>query len=108
MSSQWATTCRIDQKRSSACFLLLSTSARMRYILITRKKHAAWGIFGSQFTNRVTDFLLEKPKGVHLSSFSLHEHLCGPRDPCYEGPFTLCRRVDPAGNPEGRPADGRH
>lgn len=33
------------------------------------KRHAAWRNIGSWFTNRVTDWALEKPPGFYLSSF---------------------------------------
>src|SRR5579883_2087967 len=33
------------------------------------KRHAAWRNIGSRFTNRVADWLLDKPKGLYLSSF---------------------------------------
>ena len=33
------------------------------------KRHAAWRNWGSRLTNRITDLLLDKPKGFYLSSF---------------------------------------
>jgi glycosyltransferase involved in cell wall biosynthesis len=33
------------------------------------KRHAVWRNFGSWFTNRMTDWALDKPKGFYLSSF---------------------------------------
>lgn len=33
------------------------------------KRHSAWRNFGSWFTNRMTDWALEKPAGFYLSSF---------------------------------------
>jgi glycosyltransferase involved in cell wall biosynthesis len=33
------------------------------------KQHSAWRNFGSWFTNRMTDWALDKPKGFYLSSF---------------------------------------
>jgi len=33
------------------------------------KRHAAWRNWGSWLTNRITDFILDKPKGFYLSSF---------------------------------------
>jgi undecaprenyl-phosphate 4-deoxy-4-formamido-L-arabinose transferase len=35
----------------------------------TRKRHAAWRNWGSRLTNRITDFILDKPRGFYLSSF---------------------------------------
>lgn len=34
-----------------------------------RKEHEAWRNFGSWLTNRLTDWVLDKPKGFYLSSF---------------------------------------
>ena len=33
------------------------------------KQHSAWRNFGSRFTNRMTDWALDKPPGFYLSSF---------------------------------------
>ncbi|MBA2335064.1 MAG: glycosyltransferase [Blastocatellia bacterium] len=33
------------------------------------KRHAAWRNWGSRLTNRLTDMILDKPKGFYLSSF---------------------------------------
>jgi undecaprenyl-phosphate 4-deoxy-4-formamido-L-arabinose transferase len=33
------------------------------------KRHATWRNWGSWLTNRITDFILDKPKGFYLSSF---------------------------------------
>lgn len=34
-----------------------------------QKQHAAWRNLGSWFTNRMTDWVLDKPRGLYLSSF---------------------------------------
>src|ERR1700733_9547749 len=39
------------------------------YTCYARKQHEAWRNFGSRFTNRVADWLLDKPRGLYLSSF---------------------------------------
>lgn len=39
------------------------------YTYYDRKQHSAWRNMGSRFTNRVADALLDKPRGVYLSSF---------------------------------------
>jgi len=39
------------------------------YGYYSRKQHAAWRNAGSWFTNRVTDWVLDKPRGLYLSSF---------------------------------------
>ena len=35
----------------------------------TEKRHSAWRNWGSSLTNRLTDLILDKPKGFYLSSF---------------------------------------
>jgi undecaprenyl-phosphate 4-deoxy-4-formamido-L-arabinose transferase len=39
------------------------------YTHYATKQHARWRNLGSSFHNRVADFLLDKPKGLYLSSF---------------------------------------
>lgn len=46
-----------------------STGADVVFGHYEHKQHAAWRNWGSQFTNRMTDWALEKPKGFYLSSF---------------------------------------
>ena len=41
----------------------------MIYTRYAKKQHAAWRNLGSRFTNRVADWVLDKPKGLYLSSF---------------------------------------
>ena len=51
------------------------------------KKHEGWRNFGSWLTNRVADFLLDKPKGLYLSSFRCMSAFVA-REICrYDGPF---------------------
>ncbi|MFK5151349.1 hypothetical protein ACI4CU_28790, partial [Klebsiella pneumoniae] len=52
------------------------------------KKHAAWRNIGSRFTNWCADHLINKPKGLYLSSFRclsafVREHITAG----YEGPY---------------------
>lgn len=51
------------------------------------KRHAAWRNLGSWFTNRVTDWLLDKPKGFYLSSFRCVSRLVALEVARHEGPF---------------------
>jgi glycosyltransferase involved in cell wall biosynthesis len=53
----------------------------------TTKQHAAWRNWGSGFTNRVTDWLLDKPAGFYLSSFRCVSALVAREVALYAGPF---------------------
>jgi len=57
------------------------------YTYYAAKQHSVWRNLGSWLTNRVADFLLDKPKGLYLSSFRcmnafLVEQICR-----YDGPY---------------------
>ena len=43
------------------------------------KQHSAWRNFGSWFTNRMTDWALDKPHGFYLSSFRCVSAFLGHR-----------------------------
>jgi glycosyltransferase involved in cell wall biosynthesis len=51
------------------------------------KEHAAWRNLGSRFTNRVADWLLDKPKGLYLSSFRCISAFVAANVVKYAGPF---------------------
>ena len=58
------------------------------YTYYGEKKHAAWRNLGSRFTNWCADRLIDKPRGLYLSSFRclsafVCEHIVAP----YEGPY---------------------
>ncbi|UYN96252.1 MAG: glycosyltransferase family 2 protein [Enhydrobacter sp.] len=58
------------------------------YTYYDEKKHAAWRNLGSRFTNWCADHLIDKPKGLYLSSFRcvsafVREHIVAS----YEGPY---------------------
>ena len=58
------------------------------YTYYEEKKHAAWRNLGSRFTNWCADHLIDKPKGLYLSSFRcisgfIREHITAS----YEGPY---------------------
>ena len=58
------------------------------YTFYEEKKHAAWRNIGSRFTNWCADHLIDKPKGLYLSSFRclsafVREHITAG----YEGPY---------------------
>lgn len=51
------------------------------------KRHAAWRNWGSRLTNRLTDWLLDKPKGFYLSSFRCVSALVAREAAGNTGPF---------------------
>jgi glycosyltransferase involved in cell wall biosynthesis len=57
------------------------------YTRYASKEHAGWRNLGSRFTNRVADWLLDKPKGLYLSSFRCLSAFVAEQVTRYEGPF---------------------
>ena len=57
------------------------------YTYLRRKRHAVWRNLGSRFANRVADFVLEKPRGLYLSSFRCMTAFVAREIIRYEGPF---------------------
>ena len=51
------------------------------------KKHSAWRNFGSWFTNRMTDWALDKPHGFYLSSFRCVNAFVAQQVVAYAGPY---------------------
>ena len=51
------------------------------------KQHAAWRNFGSWFTNRMTDWALDKPPGFYLSSFRCVSAFVIRQVVAYAGPY---------------------
>ncbi|HWA26122.1 MAG TPA: glycosyltransferase family 2 protein [Lacunisphaera sp.] len=51
------------------------------------KKHAAWRNLGSWLTNRLTDWVLDKPKGFYLSSFRCISAFIAREVARHEGPY---------------------
>lgn len=51
------------------------------------KEHAAWRNLGSRFTNAVAGWLLDKPKGLYLSSFRCLSRFIVDEIVRYEGPY---------------------
>lgn len=51
------------------------------------KQHSAWRNFGSWFTNRMTDWALDKPKGFYLSSFRCVSQFVAATVTAHAGPF---------------------
>jgi glycosyltransferase involved in cell wall biosynthesis len=51
------------------------------------KQHDGWRNLGSRFANAVADRLLDKPKGLYLSSFRCMSALVVQAVACYRGPY---------------------
>ena len=64
-----------------------STGKGVVYTHYASKEHARWRNIGSRFTNRVADWLLDKPKGLYLSSFRCISAFVAEQVTRYEGPF---------------------
>jgi glycosyltransferase involved in cell wall biosynthesis len=52
-----------------------------------QKQHSRWRNFGSWFTNRVTDWALDKPRGFYLSSFRCVSAFAAQQVMKYAGPY---------------------
>jgi glycosyltransferase involved in cell wall biosynthesis len=57
------------------------------YTYYAEKKHAAWRNLGSRFTNWCADRLLDKPKGLYLSSFRCISSFTRQSILAHTGPF---------------------
>src|SRR5277367_4634917 len=57
------------------------------YTYYATKHHAGWRNLGSAFHNRIADFLLDKPKGLYLSSFRCISAFLAGEITRYDGPF---------------------
>ena len=57
------------------------------YTRYAEKKHAPWRNLGSRFANKVADWLLDKPKGLYLSSFRCMSALVVRSVTRYRGPY---------------------
>jgi undecaprenyl-phosphate 4-deoxy-4-formamido-L-arabinose transferase len=63
------------------------TGVDVVYTYYEESKHAAWRNLGSRFTNWVASFVLDKPKGLYLSSFRCMSAFVVREITRYEGPF---------------------
>jgi undecaprenyl-phosphate 4-deoxy-4-formamido-L-arabinose transferase len=57
------------------------------YTYYNEKQHALWRNLASRFANRVADFVLDKPRGLYLSSFRCLSTFVVREVGRYEGPF---------------------
>ncbi|HEX7968024.1 MAG TPA: glycosyltransferase family 2 protein, partial [Stellaceae bacterium] len=64
-----------------------TTGREVVYTHYASKEHARWRNIGSRFTNRVADWLLDKPKGLYLSTFRCMTAFVAEQVTRYDGPF---------------------
>ena len=57
------------------------------YSYYSRKEHGFWRNLGSQFNDRVANFMLDKPRGLYLSSFKCLSRFVINEIIRYKGPF---------------------
>jgi glycosyltransferase involved in cell wall biosynthesis len=57
------------------------------YTRYAEKRHSAWRNLGSRFANRVADWLLDKPRGLYLSSFRCMSAVVVRSVTRYRGPY---------------------
>ncbi len=57
------------------------------YTYYAKREHAAWRNWGSNFTNWCADWLLDKPKGLYLSSFRCISAFARDHVIAYTGPY---------------------
>jgi undecaprenyl-phosphate 4-deoxy-4-formamido-L-arabinose transferase len=63
------------------------SGADVVYTYYAEKRHASWRNWGSRFTNWVADILLDKPRGLYLSSFRCMNAFLVEQVIKYDGPF---------------------
>ena len=83
------------------------TGADLVYAKPIEKQHAGWRNLGSRFTNRVADFVLDKPKGLYLSSFRCISAFAASQATSYDGPFPYIDGLLVAGDAAHRKPRGR-
>jgi glycosyltransferase involved in cell wall biosynthesis len=64
-----------------------SNGKEVVYTYYRDKRHALWRNLASAFANRVADFVLDKPRGLYLSSFRCMTAFVAREITRYEGPF---------------------
>ena len=64
-----------------------ATGKDVIYTYYAKKQHAAWRNFGSRFANWCADRVLDKPKGLYLSSFRCISAFAARQVTQYRGPF---------------------
>ena len=64
-----------------------SSGLEVIYGRYARKRHAAWRNLGSAFINSTADLLLDKPRGLYLSTFRCMSAFVARNIVAYAGPF---------------------
>jgi glycosyltransferase involved in cell wall biosynthesis len=64
-----------------------SSGKEVVYTYFDEKRHAVWRNLASRFTNRVADFVLDKPPGLYMSSFRCMTAFVAREITRYQGPF---------------------
>jgi glycosyltransferase involved in cell wall biosynthesis len=57
------------------------------YASFARKQHGPWRNLGSWFANRTADVMLDKPKGLYLSTFRCMNRFIADLAASYDGPY---------------------
>lgn len=57
------------------------------YTFFAEKHHALWRNLGSRFANCTADIMLDKPKGLYLSTFRCLNRFIADRVTIYDGPY---------------------
>lgn len=65
----------------------MTSGAQVVYTRYASKSHAAWRNLGSAFVNATADFLLDKPKGLYLSTFRCMSAFVVRNIVAHAGPF---------------------
>jgi glycosyltransferase involved in cell wall biosynthesis len=65
-----------------------TSGADVVYTYYAAKQHESWRNLGSRFTNWVADILLDKPRGLYLSSFRCMNAFVVEQIIKYDGPFS--------------------
>ena len=65
----WTTICRIRPTKSPGCTTMPALRLGRGLHALCGEAARAWRNFGSRFANWVADRLLDKPRGLYLSSF---------------------------------------
>lgn len=64
----------------------IEAGADVCYVYYRGRQHAAWKILGSKLNDRLATFLLDKPKGLYLSSFKAMRRVIRDEVIKYSGP----------------------
>ena len=83
----WVITMDDDLQNPPSEVPRLASGAQVVYTRYASKSHAAWRNLGSAFVNATADFLLDKPKGLYLSTFRCMSAFVVRNIVAHAGPF---------------------